>query len=165
LGLPTVLRVFPPRRVCSILGTIRGFFCPMLELPQVGRKLGPCRNLCCCSAPVLWSLLSGREASPQLHPIALASIQAVSWWMARESGVLWEDVFSCSRAQLQILKSLLRRRWNGGWCSLITLTSSVSSHTQAGSWSLTRPLFLGDPAEAEWQVPEQGVEKEVCDTL
>lgn len=35
----------------------------------------------------------------------------------------------------------------------------------AGSWFLIRPLFSGDPAEAERQVPEQGVEEEVRDTL
>lgn len=31
--------------------------------------------------------------------------------------------------------------------------------------SLTRPLSSGHPAEAERQVPEQGVEEEVCDAL
>lgn len=37
----------------------------------------------------------------------------------------------------------------------------------AGSWrlSLIHPLSSGHPAETEWQVPEQGVEEEVCNTL
>lgn len=42
----------------------------------------------------------------------------------------------------------LLEKWPGGW--LLSLIWSLSS---------------GHPAQAEWQVPEQGVEEEVCDTL
>lgn len=46
-----------------------------------------------------------------------------------------------------------------------TVTFPMPVTCVAGPCSLMWPLSSGHPAEAEWQVPEQGVEEEVRDTL